>query len=162
MTDPLFLTIQAIGILAILVLGVGMIVLARAIGRISRTLRKVEAALDDIGGDLRPVLDRARAVGENLNFIVMSLRKEVDRVSDTVAVANDRLEEVLESAEERVQELGTLLDVVQDEVEDTLLTATSTLKGIRAGARMLRRRSRNDEGGAEVEGEEQEEQEHAG
>jgi uncharacterized protein YoxC len=156
-TDPLFLTIQVIGILAVLVLGIGMIVLARAINRIFRTLRKVDAALDGIGQDLRPVLDRARAVGENLNFIVMSLRKEVDRVSDTVAVANDRLEEVLEAAEERVQELGALLDVVQGEVEDTLLTATSTLRGIRAGARMLRRRDRNDEGDAEVKGGDDEE-----
>jgi uncharacterized protein YoxC len=154
--DPLFLTIQAIGIVAVLVLGIGMLVLARAVGRITGTLRKVDAALTGIGHDARPVLDRARAIGENLNFILMSVRREVDRVSDTISIANDRLEEVLEAAEERVQELGALMDVVQGEVEDTLLTATSTLRGIRTGAKMLRRRSRNDAAESEVEDEEEE------
>ncbi len=155
MEDWLSITIRIIGVLAVLVLGVGMIVLARAIAKVTRSLRKVDEALTTIGRDARPVLDRARAVGENLNFIVMSLRKEVDRVSETVSVANDRLEDALAAAEERVQELGALIDVVQGEVEDTLLTATSALRGIRTGARLLRRSGRNDDDPADVEDEEE-------
>jgi hypothetical protein len=89
------------------------------------------------------VLDRARAIGENLNFIAMSVRKEVDRVGDTIAFANERLEDAIEAAEDRVQELTALIDVVQGEVEDTVITATSTLRGIRTTAKMLRRQ-RND------------------
>jgi hypothetical protein len=153
--DWLAITIRIVGIVAVLVLGVGMIILAWAINKITRRLRSVDKALDEIGRDARPVLDRARAVGENLNFIVMSVRKEVDRVSDTISIANDRLEDALEAAEERVQELGALIDVVQGEVEDTLLTATSALRGIRTGARMLRRGGRNDDESAEVEDEEE-------
>ncbi|MGD2152989.1 MAG: hypothetical protein PVG79_06940 [Gemmatimonadales bacterium] len=155
MEDWLAITIRIVGIVAVLVLGVGMIILAWAINKITRRLRSVDKALDEIGRDARPVLDRARAVGENLNFIVMSVRKEVDRVSDTISIANDRLEDALEAAEERVQELGALIDVVQGEVEDTLLTATSALRGIRTGARMLRRGGRNDDESAEVEDEEE-------
>ena len=155
MEDWLGTTIQIVGIVAVLVLGIGMIILAWAINKITRRLRAVDKALNEIGRDARPVLDRARAVGENLNFIVMSVRKEVDRVSDTISVANDRLEDALEAAEERVQELGALLDVVQGEVEDTLLTATSTLRGIRTGARMLRRSRRNDDDVSDVEEEEE-------
>jgi len=153
--DWLATTIRIVGVVAVLVLGIGMIVLAWAINKITRRLRSVDRALGEIGRDARPVLDRARAVGENLNFIVMSVRKEVDRVSDTISVANDRLEDALEAAEERVQELGALIDVVQGEVEDTLLTATSALRGIRTGARMLRRSGRNDDAAAEVEDEEE-------
>ncbi len=148
--DWLDITLRAVGITAVLVLGIGMIILARAILRVTRSLRKVDEALTTIGRDARPVLDRARAVGENLNFIVMSVRKEVDRASETISVANDRLEEALEVAEDRVRELGALLDVVQGEVEDTLLTASSALRGIRTGARILRR-GRNDEEPADVE-----------
>lgn len=155
MEDWLATTIRIVGVVAVLVLGIGMIVLAWAINKITRRLRSVDRALGEIGRDARPVLDRARAVGENLNFIVMSVRKEVDRVSDTISVANDRLEDALEAAEERVQELGALIDVVQGEVEDTLLTATSALRGIRTGARMLRRSGRNDDAAAEVEDEEE-------
>lgn len=140
----LTVVIQSLGILSMLVLGIGMVLLARAIFRITRSIKNVDDALATIGHDARPVLDRARAIGENLNFLVMSVRKEVERVSETISIANDRLEEALESADERVQELGALIDVVQGEVEDTVLTATSTLRGIRAGAKLLRRR-RNDE-----------------
>lgn len=155
MEDWLAITIRIVGIVAVMVLGIGMIILAWAINKITRRLRSVDKALGEIGRDARPVLDRARAVGENLNFIVMSVRKEVDRVSETISVANDRLEDALESAEERVQELGALIDVVQGEVEDTLLTATSALRGIRTGARILRRGRRNDDEVAEVEDEEE-------
>ncbi len=135
----LSITIRVVGIVAVIVLGVGMIVLSRAIFRIMRTMQKLEAALDTIGRDARPVLDRARAIGENLNFIAMSVRKEVDRVGDTIAFANERLEDAIEAAEERVQELTALIDVVQGEVEDTVITATSTLRGIRTTAKLLRR-----------------------
>lgn len=155
MEDWLAITIQIVGIAAVLVLGIGMIILAWAINRITRRLRKVDRALDEIGRDARPVLDRARAVGENLNFIVMSVRKEVDRVSEMISIANDRLEDALEAADERVQELGALIDVVQGEVEDTLLTATSALRGIRTGAKILRRGGRNDDEATEVEDEEE-------
>jgi len=149
--DPLNLTIQVIQALAVLVLGVGMIMLARALRRIKRSLDKVDNALDSIGRDARPVLDRARAVGENLNFIVMSVRKEVEHASETISRANERLEAALDVADDRVQELGALIQVVQGEVEDTLLTATSTLRGIRTGAKLLRRRGRNDDEEPEVE-----------
>jgi uncharacterized protein YoxC len=149
--EPLNLTIQVIQALAVLVVGVGMIMLARALRRIKRSLDKVDNALDSIGRDARPVLDRARAVGENLNFIVMSVRKEVEHASETISRANERLEAALDVAEDRVQELGALIEVVQGEVEDTLLTATSTLRGIRTGAKLLRRRGRNDDEEPEVE-----------
>ncbi|UCF20571.1 MAG: hypothetical protein JSU87_03925 [Gemmatimonadota bacterium] len=148
--DPLNLTIQVIQAVAVLVLGFGLILLARAIRRVRQSLNKLDDALTSIGRDARPVLDRARAVGENLNFIAMSVRKEVDRASDTIANANERLEEALEAAEERVQELGALIDVVQGEVEDTILSATSTLRGIRTGAKLLRRR-RNDVSDSDVD-----------
>jgi uncharacterized protein YoxC len=147
----LSMTIRVVGILAVIVLGVGMIVLARAIIRIMQTLHKLEAALDVIGRDARPVLDRARAIGENLNFIAMSVRKEVDRVGDTIAFANERLEDAIEAAEERVQELTALIDVVQGEVEDTVITATSTLRGIRTTAKLLRRQ-RNEPGDQDTKG----------
>ncbi|KPK65286.1 MAG: hypothetical protein AMS21_05095 [Gemmatimonas sp. SG8_38_2] len=150
----LFITINVVGVVAIMVLGIGMIVLGRAILRIVRNLKAAEDALTTIGRDARPVLDRARAIGENLNFLVMSVRKEVEGISETISYANERLEDALESADERVQELSALIDVVQGEVEDTVLTATSTLRGIRTGAKLLRRR-RNDDPADDEEADEE-------
>jgi hypothetical protein len=148
--DWVFTTIRIVGIVAILVLGIGMIYLARAALALSVRFKRLERSLQDIGRDARPVFDRARAIGENLNFIVMSVRKEVDRVSETIALANDRLEDVLEAAEDRVQDLNALIDVVQTEVEESVITATSALRGIRTGAKILRgRRSKGDDSESE-------------
>ena len=44
------------------------------------------------------------------------------------------------------QDLSALVDVVQDEVEDTLITASSALRGIRTGAKLLRRKRTDGEG----------------
>ncbi len=144
MADALTVTIQVIQAIAVLVLGIGLILLARAILRAKHSLDRLDRALETLTQDARPVMDRARAIGENLNFIAMSVRKEVDRVGETIELANQRLEDAIDSAEERVQELGALIDVVQGEVQDTLLTATSAIRGIRTGARLLRRRERSD------------------
>ncbi len=153
MADALTVTIQVIQAIAVLVLGIGLIVLARAVLRAKQSLDRLDSALETLTRDARPVMDRARAIGENLNFIAMSVRKEVDRVGETIELANQRLEDAIDSAEERVQELGALIDVVQGEVQDTLLTATSAIRGIRTGARMLRRRGRNDNEDDEAEDE---------
>jgi uncharacterized protein YoxC len=139
------LAISVTGIVAMLVLGIGLILSARAIIRLASGIKKLTGALDTFGRDARPVLDRARAIGENLNFIVMSVRREVDRVGETIGHANARLQAAIDSAEQRVQELGALIDVVQGEVEDTLLTASSALRGLRTGAKMLRRRQNQAE-----------------
>jgi len=142
------LLLQIVQALAVLLLGIGMIMVALTFRDLRRSMGAIEKSLGDIGRDARPVLDRARAIGENINYIVMSMRKEVDRVSDTVSHANDRLEAALATAEERVQELAALIEVVQGEVEDTVLSATSALRGIRTGAKVLRsglRRNDDDE-----------------
>lgn len=137
MEDPLNIAIQLVQAISLLVLGTGALLLAFFLRRVKRSLNKVDAALGDLARDARPVLDRARAVGENLNFIVMSVRKDVERVGETVARVNSQLETLLDKAEEHVRELGGLIDVVHEEVEDTLLTATSAIRGIRAGAQIL-------------------------
>ena len=139
MSETFAITIDLLQALALLVLGAGLIYVGRALYRTHRTLDLLDSALRNIARDARPALDRARAVGENLNFLVMSVRKEVEHASETMSLANERLEEALSAAEARVQELGALIDVVHDEVEDTVITATSALRGIRAGARVLRR-----------------------
>lgn len=139
MSETLAIMMNALEALALIVLGCGLLYVARVLYRIHRTLDHVDSALKSIGRDARPALDRARAVGENLNFLVMSVRKEVEHASETMALANERLEEALAAAEARVQELGALIDVVHSEVEDTVITATSALRGLRAGARVLRR-----------------------
>ncbi len=148
MGDTFPIIIEIVSALSVLVLGIGMVMLALVWRRTVKTLRSIERALGRVSEDARPVFDRARAIGENLNFLVMSVRKEVERVGETVARANDRLNEAIEAAEDRVRELGAVIDLTKGEVEDTLLTASSALRGLRTGVRVLgsRRRSKSEEG----------------
>ncbi len=149
MDESLSILIQVLQAGAVLTLGIGLIVMAVIVRRLVISVIKVEKALEEIARESRPVFDRARAVGENLNFLVMSVRKEVERAGDTIARANDRLGDAIEGAEERVRELGAVIDIAKEEVEDTLLTASSALRGLRTGAKVLTsRRRRGDDGDA--------------
>jgi hypothetical protein len=50
-----------------------------------------------------------------------------------VAAVNQRLQEALESAEDRMNQLNALLDVVQEEAESAFVTTASTIRGVQTG-----------------------------
>lgn len=152
MGDSLSIAIQILEAVALLTLGVGLIVFAVVFRRFLVGVTRIEESLERLTRDARPVFDRARAVGENLNYMVTTVRKEVERAGATVERAHERLDEAIEAAEERVRELGTVLDMAKDEVEDTLLTATSALRGLRTGARVLTSRRQQGSDGSESKG----------
>lgn len=133
--------------LALLVLGGGIIFMAVIMRQTTRSLSKLDRALESIADNAAPALDRARAIGENVNYIVMSLRRNVEEASETVTQTNRRIEATLEAAEERVRELNAVVAVVQEEVEETLLSAGSALRGLRAGAEMLTARGDREKPG---------------
>jgi hypothetical protein len=66
------------------------------------------------------------------------VRADVGEVSGTIRRANDGLNVALDTTEQRVKELGALLRLFQDEVEQTFVSGTSMLRGFRAGAEALR------------------------
>ena len=144
MGDQLSIVIQILEALAVLTLGIGLIFFAVVLGRFLVSMRKMQESLERISQDARPLLDRGRALAENLNYMVMTVRKEVERAGATMERAHERLNEAIEVAEERVRELGAVLDVAKDEVESTLLTASSALRGLRTGARVLTSRRKRD------------------
>lgn len=144
----LSIMIRALEALALVVLGIGTILLAVMMKRFMGSMLQLERALGEIADHAGPALDRARAIGENVNYIVMTVRKNVKEASETVTRANQRIEAALENAEDRVRELEAVIGVVQEEVEDTLLSASSALRGLRAGADLLTARgNREGEGG---------------
>src|SRR5690606_14607166 len=55
----------------------------------------------------------------------------------TVASANQRVQQASRLAERRLHELTALLDVIQDEAEDTFIAAAATMRGMRTGADRL-------------------------
>jgi uncharacterized protein YoxC len=98
-----------------------------------KSYKKISDMLDKIYGDVNPLMRHASAIADNVDYISTSIRVDVQQVSQTVAAVNQRLQEALESAEDRMQQLNALLDVVQEEAESAFVTTASTIRGVQTG-----------------------------
>ena len=107
--------------------------LTRSVGEVAGRLRK----------DAGPVLERARSVAENVDFITTAVRTDVQKLNASVSRLNDRLKEASERMEERIQDFTALVEVLQSEAEDLALDTAAVVRGVRAGTRSL---SQGDEG----------------
>jgi hypothetical protein len=134
--------VEVIAIIAIAIIGLVLIallaVLIPAVLGLRKVAGKMEAMLDRISGELDPIIGHARSIAGNADYISTAVRADVGDVSGTIRRANEGLNTALDATERRVKELGALLRVFQDEVEQTFVSGTSMLRGFRAGADSLR------------------------
>jgi uncharacterized protein YoxC len=114
----------------VIVLTVGLV---PAAWNFRKSYKKVSEMLDKIYGDVNPLMRHASAIADNVDYISTSIRVDVQQVSQTVAAVNQRLQEALESAEDRMKQLNALLDVVQEEAESAFVTTASTIRGVQTG-----------------------------
>lgn len=134
--------VEVIAIIAIAVIGLVLIALLAALIPAVLGLRKaaakMETLMERVSRDLDPIMGHARSVADNADYISTAVRADVGDVSGTLKRANERLNVALDASERRVRELGALLRLFQDEVEQTFVSGTSMLRGFRAGADSLR------------------------
>jgi uncharacterized protein YoxC len=123
--------------------------------------KKVNTLLDKVYGDINPIMRHASTIADNVNYITTSVRVDVQQVNQTIAEANQRLQEAVALTERRIREFDALLQVVQQEAEGAFIASAATLRGVRAGAAAFRDgaaellRGATDAGDVEdVEGEE--------
>ena len=119
--------------LASIALLVLTIALVPAAWNFRKSYAKISDMMDRIYGDVNPLMRHASTIADNVNYITTSVRVDVQKVSQTVASANQRLMSSVELAEERIQELNALLAVVQEEAESAFVSTASTLRGVRTG-----------------------------
>jgi uncharacterized protein YoxC len=134
-TDPgLFqkITTYASGLasIALLVLAVALV---PAAWNFRKSYGKISDMMDRIYGDINPIMRHASTIADNVNYISTSVRVDVQKVSQTVASANQRLMASVELAEDRIKELNALLAVVQEEAESAFVSTASTIRGVRTG-----------------------------
>ncbi len=122
---------QGLMTVAILVLTVALV---PAAWNFRKSYKRINDLLDRIYGDISPIMRHASTVADNLNYVTTSLRADVQQVSQTVSSANQRVLLAARLAEQRLEEFNALLQVVQDEAEDTFVSAASVVRGMRAGA----------------------------
>ncbi|HVS61840.1 MAG TPA: hypothetical protein VHE82_14240 [Gemmatimonadaceae bacterium] len=98
-----------------------------------KSYKKISDMLDKIYGDVNPLMRHASAIADNVDYITTSIRVDVQQVSQTVAAVNQRLQDAVSGAENRMKQLNALLDVVQEEAESAFVTTASTIRGVQTG-----------------------------
>jgi uncharacterized protein YoxC len=116
--------------IALLVLAVALV---PAAWNFRKSYAKVSDMLDRIYGDINPLMRHASTIADNVNYISTAVRVDIQQVSQTIAMANQKLVASVEAAEDKIKELNALLAVVQEEAEGAFITTASTLRGVRTG-----------------------------
>jgi len=134
--------LQILGIIALalwILITLGIVaVLVRALPALRRfdgVVGRVNTLLEATEGRLTPILDHLEDVTDDIQFVTASVRTDVQSVGRLMERATDTAEDILDMAEERAAEINGLLEVVQEEAEETFLSTASVLRALRGSGR---------------------------
>lgn len=130
-------SVIAVGMILWILVAVGILVavvrLITVLGAARRPLSQAAEALESLEKRMSPLLRNAERAAEDVNYIVTSFRTDADHVGSTVRRVADAGDHMVSLVEERVAEITGLLEVVQEEAEETFLSTASLLRGLRGG-----------------------------
>ncbi len=128
--------VTAIAAAIIAVIALGLVLFAVPLLRqASRTSAALERFLER---DSRPLLENARSVVSEASQIASKLRSEIDGVIETSQDIRGRVKNAVDATEDRLLDLEALLDVLQEEMEDTVLDVAAAVRTTRRGSAVLR------------------------
>jgi uncharacterized protein YoxC len=120
---------------AVLALILAMVVVLRRVSALSSSMTRVVDALER---DARPALESVRHTAEEANRLGVAIRTEVEGFAGTSQRLRGRVERASRALEDRFNDLATLLDVLQDELEDTVLDLAAVMRTTRRGTGLFR------------------------
>jgi hypothetical protein len=136
---PTFLsTAEAIStiVLTVAVLGV-LVALIAVLLQLRKLTRTTGTMVKRFEKDATPVMERAKSVAENVDFITMAVRTDVQKLNESVSRLSDRLKDASIDMEKRIQDFTALVEVLQTEAEDLALDTAAAVRGVRMGTRSL-------------------------
>lgn len=113
--------------------------------------QRINNVMEQFGERSNPLLEHARNVADNVDYVSSAVRADVERLQATVAEAQTRLLRAADQAERRVNEFNALLEVVQEEAEELFIDTASTLRGVKAGVREIQHPDLADEEDEDLE-----------
>jgi uncharacterized protein YoxC len=125
----------AIIALVVLAVGVGLLL---SLQQVKELRRVVDRTMDLLEHDARPALQSAKTMVDDASKVVAAVRSEALGITDASKDVRGRVERLMERTEERLQDLESLIDVVQFEVEETALDVAAALRTTRRGTSVLR------------------------
>ena len=137
-----FLDILVIASLILwIILGVGVLTtIVFLVPRANRALRQFDELGEALAGRSDSILDRADSLLEATNQITTALANDVEAVDRTVIRATESIDRMVRLAEERVSDLNALLEVAQEEAEETFFSTAAFLRTLRGGRSRKRHR----------------------
>lgn len=131
------LTAVSVAVLALMsvVLTIALLFWLRDLGRLMTRLDGFAHVLERDGP---PLLNAARSVAEDATKVVGKVRGEVDQLVATSGELRQKVSGAAGALDERVRDLEAVLDVLQEEVEETALDVAAALRATRRGASLLR------------------------
>ncbi|MCG8468310.1 MAG: hypothetical protein MJB57_08885 [Gemmatimonadetes bacterium] len=116
-----------------------------AIGLLRRArepLGRVSGAVGDLNQRLRPVLANVEQASEQAGRIAARIKDDADDVSTALRHATESTGRMVDLVEDRVSEVAALLEVVQEEAEETFLSTASLLRSFRRSKKKTSRARR--------------------
>lgn len=124
--------------IVVLVLGVGVLIaMILLILSMRAGVKKLSDTVDRLVKDTQPLLTNANGIVTDAREVVAMVRTDVERITDAAGVLSEELLNAADVAARRVDDVNALLDVLQEEVENTALSAAATIRGVRVGASEL-------------------------
>ncbi len=133
---------EAITAISVAVMAVVWALVALSLVSWMRARRRTWEALDRFAEFLEregiPALVTARGTVQEVGQAVRAVRSEVDGVVELSRELRGRVQDVAASLGERVREVEAVLDVLQEELEETALDLAAVLRTTRRGGSVIR------------------------
>ena len=127
--------VTAVSTMFIALVAFGAIVVLIGFARKSFGLiTQLQRLADTLDREARPLADKIRDIVTDTGKVADKLRTEIESIVDTTHDVHTRVVAAVDDADERLQDLGALLDVIQEEVEETVLDVGAALRSTRRGA----------------------------
>lgn len=141
-------TVVMVGMVMWILVAIGILLgLARLELLLRHTRRPLERAadvLEEAERRLAPTIRNVERASEDVSYIVSSLRADVGEVGGSMRRLSRSTDRMVAMVEERVAEIGGLLEVVQEEAEETFFSTASILRGLRGGRESVRAERRRE------------------
>ncbi len=129
-------TYVASGLVSILVL-VLLVVLMLSLSSLKRRADEMRVKLDELLAELRPMTKSAMTTYEEVRGVVKDVKEMVDESKATVTEAGHRVRQSVGTLADRVDRMSALIGRVNDTAESMATIASTTMGGIKLGARAM-------------------------
>lgn len=114
-------------------IGLGALIGMTVVGpQLLKTMRHMDDMADIVKNEALPTLEQSQRVLDQLSLISTTLVDDLEVVDHTIIRAAESVERMLELTEDRVAEVNALASVAIEEAEDTLVSAASIVRAVRA------------------------------